>query len=139
VAAIENACLDISAKALGVPVHALFGGPFRQRVSVYWSHCASLRARHPAFFESLGYEPLRTVADFTRLAREAVAQGFQAVKTNPVFFDKDNRPFMFNAGFRIAPGLPSRAGSLRPRGSSPRTSAPPCSPNGAARRRTSPG
>ena len=29
VAAIENACLDICGKARGVPVHALFGGPFR--------------------------------------------------------------------------------------------------------------
>ena len=29
IAAIENACLDIKAKALGVPVYALFGGPFR--------------------------------------------------------------------------------------------------------------
>jgi L-alanine-DL-glutamate epimerase-like enolase superfamily enzyme len=27
VAAIENACIDIAAKAQGVPVHALFGGP----------------------------------------------------------------------------------------------------------------
>jgi galactonate dehydratase len=34
VAAIENACLDIAAKALGVPVYALFGGPFRERVPI---------------------------------------------------------------------------------------------------------
>jgi L-alanine-DL-glutamate epimerase-like enolase superfamily enzyme len=109
IAAIENACLDIAAKATGVPVHALFGGPFRERVPVYWSHCASLRARHPAFYESLGYEPLRTIDDFTRLAREAASQGFQAAKTNPVFFDKDNKPYMFNAGFRIAPGFLDRS------------------------------
>ena len=38
IAAIENCCLDIKAKALGVPVYALFGGPTRERVKVYWSH-----------------------------------------------------------------------------------------------------
>ena len=38
-AAIENACLDACAKARGVPVYALFGGPYRQRVPVYWTHC----------------------------------------------------------------------------------------------------
>ena len=32
IAAIENACLDVKAKALGVPVHALFGGPYRDRL-----------------------------------------------------------------------------------------------------------
>ena len=41
IAAIENACLDVKAKALGVPVCALFGGPFRDRIVLYWSHCAS--------------------------------------------------------------------------------------------------
>src|SRR4051812_7243884 len=32
IAAIENACLDVKARALGVPVYALFGGPFRERL-----------------------------------------------------------------------------------------------------------
>src|SRR6185437_4651989 len=38
VAAIENACIDIAAKARGVSVYALFGGPVRDDVEVYWSH-----------------------------------------------------------------------------------------------------
>src|SRR3978361_2203429 len=32
IAAIENALLDVKAKALGVPVYALFGGPGRDRL-----------------------------------------------------------------------------------------------------------
>ncbi|MCJ0766044.1 mandelate racemase/muconate lactonizing enzyme family protein [Variovorax terrae] len=108
VAAIENACLDIAAKALGVPVYQLFGGPFRDRVPVYWTHCGSYRVRHAALYEKLGYEPVRTLDDFTRLGREAVAQGFMGVKTNPVFFDKET-PYMFNGGFRIAPGFLDRS------------------------------
>jgi L-alanine-DL-glutamate epimerase-like enolase superfamily enzyme len=108
VAAIENACLDICGKARGVPVYALFGGPFRDRVPVYWTHCGSFRVRYPALYEKLGYEPVRTLYDFSRLGREAVAQGFRAVKTNPVFFDKPE-PYMFNGGFRIAPGFLDRS------------------------------
>src|SRR6476619_7573365 len=42
--AILNACLDISGKALGVPVHKLFGGAVRDRVPVYWSRCGVIRA-----------------------------------------------------------------------------------------------
>jgi L-alanine-DL-glutamate epimerase-like enolase superfamily enzyme len=113
VAAIENACLDIQAKALGVPVYALFGGPFRERVPVYWTHCGSYRVRHAAFYEKeLGLEPVRTLDDFVRLGREALQQGFRAVKTNPVFFDKD-KPYMFNGGFRIEPGFLDRSISDR--------------------------
>ncbi|MCI5075074.1 mandelate racemase/muconate lactonizing enzyme family protein [Oricola sp.] len=109
VAAIENACLDIQGKAQGVPVHALFGGAFRERVPVYWTHCGSYRVRHADFYEKeLGCEPVRTLDDFARLGREAAEQGFTALKTNPVFFDAD-RPYMFNGGFRIAPGFLDRS------------------------------
>ena len=102
-----------TAKALGVPVYALFGGPFRERVPVYWTHCGSYRVRHAAFYEKeLGLEPVRTLDDFTRLGREAVQQGFRAVKTNPVFFDRD-KPYMFNGGFRIEPGFLDRSISDR--------------------------
>ena len=39
IGAIENALLDIKAKALGVPVYELLGGPIRDRIRLYWSHC----------------------------------------------------------------------------------------------------
>jgi len=109
VGAIENACLDIAGKAAGLPVYALFGGPFRSRVPLYWTHCGSYQVRHADFFENeLGYEPVRSLDDFTRLGREAVAAGFRAIKTNPVFFDQP-RPYMFNGGFTIRPGFLDRS------------------------------
>jgi len=40
IAAIENACLDIRGKALGVPVYELLGGAVRERMPVYWSRCS---------------------------------------------------------------------------------------------------
>src|SRR6266851_3790845 len=46
IAAIENALVDIKAKALDVPVYEMLGGPVRDRLSLYWSHCGTYRARH---------------------------------------------------------------------------------------------
>ena len=43
IGAIENALLDVVGKALGVPACALFGGPIRTELPVYWSHCGSFR------------------------------------------------------------------------------------------------
>lgn len=99
VAAIENACLDIAAKARGVPVCALFGGPFRSAVDVYWSHCGSFRARHGEFFEKvLGKPALESLEDFKRLGEEARTRGFKAVKTNPIVFER-GKPALVNPGF----------------------------------------
>jgi galactonate dehydratase len=107
-AAIENACLDIKAKALGVPVYALFGGPFREAIPLYWSHCGSIRIQRSDYFEKeLGRPPIRTLDDLKRLGQEAVQRGFKAIKTNPVFFDGP-KPRMFTGGGRIAPGFLER-------------------------------
>ena len=49
--AIENALLDTKAKALGVPCYVLLGGKVRDRVRVYWSHCATWRVNHPTLYK----------------------------------------------------------------------------------------
>ena len=36
IAAIENALVDVKAKALGVPVYEMLGGPIRDRLRLYW-------------------------------------------------------------------------------------------------------
>lgn len=73
IAAIENACLDIKGKALGVPVYALFSGPYRQRIPLYWSHCGTFRVREPRLFETtIGTPALRTLDDFKKLGQEAL-------------------------------------------------------------------
>ena len=64
IAGIDQALWDIKGKHLGVPVHALLGGPVRDRIRVYsWIG---------------GDRP----ADTARAASEAVARGFTAVKMN---------------------------------------------------------
>src|SRR5262249_58189540 len=42
---IENALLDLKAKALGVPVYELFGGPPRGEGGVDWAHRGTTPAR----------------------------------------------------------------------------------------------
>ncbi|HVY63396.1 MAG TPA: mandelate racemase/muconate lactonizing enzyme family protein [Gammaproteobacteria bacterium] len=104
IAAIENACIDIAAKAAGVPACALFGGPLRTAVDVYWSHCGSFRAQHAELFERvLGLTPVRTLDDMERLGREAARRGFKAVKTNPMTF-AGGTARLLNPGF-VATGL----------------------------------
>ena len=44
IGAIENALLDAKAKHLGVPCYDLLGGKIRDRIRLYWSHCATWRA-----------------------------------------------------------------------------------------------
>ena len=48
--AIENALLDAKAKGLGVPCYELLGGKVRDTIPLYWSHCATWRINHPAFY-----------------------------------------------------------------------------------------
>ena len=79
IAGIELALWDIKGKCLGVPVYQLFGGPFREKQRVYWSHLATYRA-HVA--EVFGWKPLRTMEDVAACAVEAVEKGYTAMKTN---------------------------------------------------------
>ena len=85
IAAIENAALDIKGKALGVPVHQLFGGPVRERLRLYWSHCGNYRlgAQH----KLIGKPPIQSLDDVAAAGREARERGFTALKTNPFRFE----------------------------------------------------
>ncbi|MYB65772.1 mandelate racemase/muconate lactonizing enzyme family protein [Candidatus Poribacteria bacterium] len=81
IAGIELALVDIKAKALDISVIELFGGPTRESVRVYWSHCGSSRVGN---YELIGVPPLRTMQDITTLGHEVVDKGFTALKTNIV-------------------------------------------------------
>jgi L-alanine-DL-glutamate epimerase-like enolase superfamily enzyme len=102
IAAIENALLDVKAKALGVPVYALFGGPVRDRLPLYWSHCGSYRLRNAAM---MALEPVRSLDDVVKLGRHVKESGFRALKTNIFRFDLDP-PTMHQPGFARGPGHP---------------------------------
>ena len=87
----------------GLPVYRLFGGPVRERIPLYWSHCGSFRATLPELFaQHIGGPVVRDLAGITELGREVKRRGYRALKTNPMLFDGE-RPRMTNPGFR--PGL----------------------------------
>jgi L-alanine-DL-glutamate epimerase-like enolase superfamily enzyme len=85
IAAIENALLDVKARALQVPVYELFGGPLRSRQRVYWSHCGTYRV--PPRARALQVPELHSLDDVVALGREVVSRGFSALKTNIILFD----------------------------------------------------
>jgi L-alanine-DL-glutamate epimerase-like enolase superfamily enzyme len=99
IAGLELALWDLKAKALGVPVYELFGGPLRDRQAVYWSHCGTSRAVGHAL---IGAPPLRTMDDVRRLGEEVVRRGYPALKTNIVYPGDPARVHF--AGFGGGPG-----------------------------------
>ena len=103
IAAIENAMLDIAGKALGVPVYALFGGPVRETIPVYWSHFGTYRVRSAAM---MGVPPINNYTDLARHAEEVQRLGFKGLKTNimPVAGDTLSS---YTPGFGRTPGWPA--------------------------------
>ena len=102
IAAIENALVDLKARALGIPVAEMLGGPVRDRLRLYWSHCGSYRLQHA---DAMGMKPVRSLADLEELAVQVKERGFTALKTNIFVFDADP-PWMYQPGFAHQPGWP---------------------------------
>src|SRR5262249_38622433 len=83
IAAIETALLDVQARALGIPVYELLGGPQRDRLRLYWSHCGYFR-----LFASqhMQIPPLRDLHDVVAQGKEGVPRGYTAPKTHAFLF-----------------------------------------------------
>jgi hypothetical protein len=108
IAALENACLDLKAKDLNVPVHQLFGGALRKRLPIYWSQCGTLRSRFAPVFEA---PPLRSLDDIVALGQEARTRGFKALKTNILSFENGTCS-NYRPGFGIGTGFPASSGEV---------------------------
>jgi galactonate dehydratase len=94
--AIENALLDAKAKALKVPCYTLLGGKVRDRIRVYWSHCATWRINHPSL-----YQPAITSLDGVKaIGAEVREKGFTALKTNIFIYD-GGAPRGWRPGFGV--------------------------------------
>ena len=103
IAALENAMLDIAGKALGVPVYALFGGPVRETIPVYWSHFGTYRVRSAAM---MGVPPIHNYVDLARHAEEVQRLGFKGLKTNIMPIAGDTLS-SYTPGFGRTPGWPA--------------------------------
>ena len=102
IGAIENALLDVKARALGIPVYELLGGPIRDRVRLYWSHCATYRCGRA---EIMQVPPVRTLDDVVAVGKEVVAKGYTALKTNILLLGGDN-PHGHTPGFARGESFP---------------------------------
>ncbi len=100
-AGIECALVDIAARARNISVAELLGGPTRDKVRLYWSHCGTTRVRH---HEMVGAPPINTWADVTALGKEVVARGFTALKTNIVMPGQGGTWFSGFGGFGVTMG-----------------------------------
>src|SRR5207249_2049202 len=106
IGAIENALLDIKAKALGLPVYAMLGGPVRERIRLYWSHCGTYRL---AWADSMQIPPLRTLQDVVNATRDAKAlryirdhAGIPVASCECLFGRRDYRPFFEQGAVDVA-------------------------------------
>ncbi|MCK1472891.1 mandelate racemase/muconate lactonizing enzyme family protein [Bradyrhizobium sp. CW10] len=95
--AIENAILDAKAKLLGVPCYELLGGKIRDRVRVYWTHCATWRINDPEWYKPA----IESLDGVKAIGREVREKHFTALKTN-IFTYAGDRPIGWRPGF----GLP---------------------------------
>jgi galactonate dehydratase len=102
IAAIENALLDVAGKAYGVPVAALFGGPIRERIPIYWSHFGTYRVRSAAL---MGVPELLSYDHLAAHAVEVRTRGFRALKTN-ILPLADGRLSSYTPGFGRTAGWP---------------------------------
>jgi galactonate dehydratase len=93
---LDPAVLDAKAKGAQGPCYALLGGKLRDRIRVYWSHCATWRINHPSFFT-----PAITSLDGVKaIGAEVREKGFTALKTN-VFLYEDGAPHAWRPGFGV--------------------------------------
>ena len=101
IAAIENALIDVKARDLGIPVYELFGGPQRERIRLYWSHCGTYRV----WGERMGLPTVSSYDDIVALGKEVASSGYSALKTNVLLLD-DGDPRVRTGGFGRGDGYP---------------------------------
>jgi L-alanine-DL-glutamate epimerase-like enolase superfamily enzyme len=79
--AIDTALWDIRGKALGVPVYQLLGGKTNGKLRTYASQLQ--------FDWDKEVTRLNNPIDYGKAAEKAVAEGYDAVKVDPIVYDKD--------------------------------------------------
>ncbi|AUR50845.1 mandelate racemase/muconate lactonizing enzyme family protein [Aquella oligotrophica] len=79
--AIDTALWDIKGKALGVPVYQLLGGKVNPKLRTYASQLQ--------FDWDPEAKKLIQPEEYAKAAQKALDEGYDAVKVNPMFYDKD--------------------------------------------------
>ena len=80
ISAVDIACWDIKGKAMKQPVYQLLGGKTNERLRTYASQLQF-------GWDPMNPVPAKTPEDYAEQAMKALAQGYDAVKVNPLMFD----------------------------------------------------
>src|SRR5438093_431396 len=92
--ATRPAAGGVVTEAMGAIENALLDGKVRDRIRLYWSHCATWRINHPKF-----YKPAITDLDGVKaLGCKVREKSFGALKTN-LFVYEDGKPQGWRPGF----------------------------------------
>jgi len=83
--AIDTALWDIKAKALNVPVYQLLGGKVNAELRTYASQLQ--------FDWDKDFKALSQPEEYAQAALKAVAQGYDAVKVDPIMYNKDGETY----------------------------------------------
>ena len=79
--AVDVACWDIKGKALKQPIYQLLGGKTNEKLRTYASQLQF-------GWDPVNPVPAKTPEEYAEEARKALAQGYNAVKVNPLMFDE---------------------------------------------------
>ena len=78
----------------------MLGGPVRDRLQLYWSHCGTWRVSYAdRIKEWTGFDPIRSLDDVGGPARRWRAAASRALKTNIMRFDGTS-PYIAHAGLQ---------------------------------------
>ena len=83
--AIDTALWDIKGKALGVPVYQLLGGKVNDKLRTYASQLQ--------FDWDENFAALTKPEEYARAAEKALAEGYDAVKVDPIMYDAEGNTF----------------------------------------------
>ncbi len=81
--AIDTALWDIKGKALGVPVYQLLGGKVNDKLRTYASQLQ--------FDWGPEFKALNVPEDYAKATEKALAEGFDAIKVNPMFYNAEGK------------------------------------------------
>ncbi len=83
--AIDTALWDIKGKALGLPVYQLLGGKVNAKLRTYASQLQ--------FDWDSEFAALTDPEDYAKAAEKAVAEGYDAVKVDPIMYDERGQTY----------------------------------------------